>query len=394
MSLSTVFKWFHAPHKVLSDSLYGEKEFAHILARERARADRSTHRFSLVTFATRHEKLGGKAETHLLIELNNRMRATDEAGWLLPNKIGVILHNSNAHSAWNFAKYIQMSLLANGIQLLCEVYSYPPPQDKGAGSAEKIPKRIQPERGFGHHFTRDLPEQELSLLYLKRISRKKRCLDLLGSSLGLILLSPLFVLLWCVIKSVSPGPAIYRQTRIGLGGRPFQFLKFRTMEYNADTTGHQKHLASLIPKEDGERAPARPMVKLDDHNDQIIPFGKLLRKTYLDELPQLVNVLKGDMSLIGPRPSIPYEVAEYQLWHKGRFDTTPGMTGLWQVSGKNRLTFNQMVRLDIQYARRQSLWLDIKILLMTPMTIASELKESLHKRGQLIRIGTGQPTKF
>jgi lipopolysaccharide/colanic/teichoic acid biosynthesis glycosyltransferase len=122
------------------------------------------------------------------------------------------------------------------------------------------------------------------------------------------------------------------------------------------------------------------MAKLDDNDPQIIPFGKLLRKTYLDELPQFINVLFGEMSLVGPRPPIPYEVAEYIKWHNGRFDAMPGMTGLWQVSGKNKLTFQEMVRLDISYSRNLSFLRDLKILLLTPLVILSELIESLRTK--------------
>jgi len=123
----------------------------------------------------------------------------------------------------------------------------------------------------------------------------------------------------------------------------------------------------------GEGGAEKPMVKLDDHNPQIVPLGKILRKTYIDELPQLLNVLRGEMSMVGPRPPIPYEVKEYRQWHNGRFDTVPGMTGLWQVSGKNRLTFKEMVRLDIRYGRRLSFLSDIRILVRTPYVILSEI---------------------
>ncbi len=159
-------------------------------------------------------------------------------------------------------------------------------------------------------------------------------------------------------------------------GRSFKMWKFRTMKINSDTSGHQQYLAKLIKGSAYNENSAKPMIKLED-DTRIIPFGKILRKTYLDELPQLINVLRGEMSLVGPRPPIPYEVEEYLQWHKGRIDIVPGMTGLWQVSGKNRLTFNEMVRLDIQYWRKKTPWLDIKILLMTPLAIVSQIKDSL-----------------
>ena len=385
MSLTSMFKWFYAPaahgqENWATDSICGEKEFMRVLARERARAERSDHHFSLVVFESRCGKQHlSEVQTHLLGELRTRMRTTDEAGWLRKNRIGAILHNATAHNAWFFAKNIQMSLLADGSQLLCSVYSYPPQQQNGTTSTGDAPEKKMEETNAGQQFNRDCPVEDLQSNFTKEMTRKKRCIDLLGSLLGLIILSPLFILLWGVIKVVSPGPAIYRQTRIGLGGRPFTFLKFRTMAINADTNNHREYLSSLINGDKGEQNCAPAMTKLDDNDKNIIIFGKLIRKTYLDELPQLFNVLRGDMSLIGPRPPIPYEVEEYQLWHTGRFDMTPGMTGLWQVSGKNRLSFDQMVRLDIQYIRKQSLWMDLKILILTPWVIASGLKRSSGK---------------
>lgn len=385
MSLNSIFKWFyataaHGQENRVNDGIYGEKEFMRVLARERARAERSDHHFSLVVFETRCGKQPhSNAQTHLLDELHARMRTTDEAGWLRQNRIGAILHNATAQNGWLFAKNIQMSLLADGTQLLCSVYSYPPQQQNGTTSTGDTPEKQVAETTTGQQLNRDCPVEDFQPNYAKKMTRKKRCLDLLGSLLGLIILSPLFILLWCLIKTVSPGPVIYKQTRIGLGGRPFTFLKFRTMAINANTNNHREYLSSLINGNKGEQNCAPAMTKLDDNDKNIIIFGKLIRKTYLDELPQLINVLRGDMSLIGPRPPIPYEVAEYQLWHTGRFDMTPGMTGLWQVSGKNRLTFDQMVRLDIQYIRKQSLWMDLKILTLTPWVIASGLKRSSDK---------------
>jgi lipopolysaccharide/colanic/teichoic acid biosynthesis glycosyltransferase len=145
------------------------------------------------------------------------------------------------------------------------------------------------------------------------------------------------------------------------------------MKANADTSGHQEYLCELINEEDEDGAESvKPMAKLDCDNPNIIPFGHFLRNSCLDELPQLINVLFGEMSLVGPRPPIPYEVEEYLIWHKNRFDGLPGMTGLWQVSGKNRLSFKEMIRLDIQYERQMSLLTDLKILFLTPFAILNE----------------------
>jgi len=197
----------------------------------------------------------------------------------------------------------------------------------------------------------------------------KRTMDIIGAILGLILFAPLMLFISLLIKMVSQGPILFKQERVGFGGELFQFLKFRTMKVNADTTKHQQYYADLIKCSSSKDNSEKCMTKLDDSNTDIIPFGKILRNTCLDELPQLINVLRGDMSLIGPRPPIFYEVEKYLRWHNGRFDSVPGMTGLWQVSGKNRLTFNEMIRLDVQYSRRLSFWLDIKILLMTPAAV-------------------------
>ncbi len=396
MSLSDILKMFNTSLTLglenQTGGIYGEREFSRILARERARAERSTHRFSLIVFENGERKLSSKEENDFLTELTARMRVTDEAGRLRQNRIGVILHNATVPDAWKFARKIRSSLLTAKGQLLCKVYSYPPPRKNNTGSAPKFPEETIAEDGAGQQFRYDCGMEELQQLYTRKMTMRKRGLDFLGSLTGLIILSPLFLFICCLIKMVSPGPAFYRQTRIGMGGRPFTLLKFRTMAVNADNSEHREHLSTLIQGGKDQQACAQAMRKLDDSNCHIIRFGKLLRKTYLDELPQLINVLRGDMSLIGPRPPIPYEVAEYQLWHTGRLDAAPGMTGLWQVSGKNNLTFNQMVRLDIRYSRKQSFRLDLKILLMTPKVIATELKGSLGKLGGHF-IGAGDEAK-
>jgi len=201
----------------------------------------------------------------------------------------------------------------------------------------------------------------------------KRSMDIFGALIGLAVLSPLFLVIACLTKTTSPGPVFFKQQRVGFGLKQFTLWKFRTMAMSVDTSQHRKHLVQLINGlRDLNETEYQPMVKLDNKL-QVTIVGRFLRKTYLDELPQLINVLKGEMSLVGPRPAIPYEVKEYLRWHAGRFDVLPGMSGLWQVSGKNRLTFKEMVRLDIRYIRRLSFWLDLTILIRTPSTIAKEI---------------------
>jgi len=202
----------------------------------------------------------------------------------------------------------------------------------------------------------------------------KRTMDVVVSSLALAILSPLLLFVAGLIKSVSPGPVFFKQERVGHGGRMFKCLKFRTMKCSADASPHKQYVSDLI---NGDK----PLRKLA-HDSRIIPFGKLIRLSCIDEIPQFLNVLKGDMSLVGPRPAIPYEVYEYQRWQKGRFDVTPGITGLWQVSGKEKLTFRQMVRLDIRYARNMSFVYDMKILLKTPLVVFKQIEDSLAARIQ------------
>jgi len=187
----------------------------------------------------------------------------------------------------------------------------------------------------------------------------KRTLDLCILFLclpGLLLVSAAVAL---VIKIGSPGPLLFRQRRVGHRGREFLCFKFRTMAVNAETNSHRQHAQVLIKSK-------TPMVKLDAHKDpRLIPLGSVLRACGLDELPQLLNVLRGEMSVVGPRPCIPYECEAYEPWHWARFDAVPGLTGLWQVSGKNRTTFEQMVELDIDYTQRLGFWLDAKIIFKT-----------------------------
>lgn len=187
----------------------------------------------------------------------------------------------------------------------------------------------------------------------------KRGMDIAGSILGLMILSPIFLVTALLITMVSPGPVFFSQKRVGYRGKPFYIWKFRTMRVDADTSLHQEHVRKFIRKK-----PDSAMVKIDD-DPRLIPFGKILRKTAIDELPQLFNVLRGEMSLVGPRPDLTYAVQSYEPWATTRFDVVPGMTGLWQVSGKNKTTYYEMMRLDIRYVQNRSFRLDIKILLKT-----------------------------
>jgi exopolysaccharide biosynthesis polyprenyl glycosylphosphotransferase len=199
----------------------------------------------------------------------------------------------------------------------------------------------------------------------------KRAFDVMAVTLGLVVISPLLLIIAILIKLDSPGPVLYKQKRIGEHGQPFMMLKFRSMQVDADPRIHQAHVARLIEQNlglDPAKAGGPSSLKMED-DPRVTRVGKFIRKTSLDELPQLFNVLRGEMSLVGPRPPIPYEVELYQDWHKRRFEALPGMTGLWQVKGRNRVSFDEMVRMDLEYIERQSLWFDIKILAQTPLAV-------------------------
>lgn len=213
----------------------------------------------------------------------------------------------------------------------------------------------------------------------------KRIFDVAGSLFFLIIFSPVMGLIIFYIKVVSPGPVLYKSQRVGFRGENFTFLKFRTMNHNngkcLEHRGHQQYCTELIQNGD------LPMEKLDGNDKRIYPGGSILRTLSLDELPQLINILKGEMSLVGPRPCIPYEKEQYLKIFKDeitRFDVMPGLTGLWQVSGKNRLTFKQMLELDARYAKNLYFWMDLLIVLRTIPTVIDlgldPLRKSIRER--------------
>lgn len=198
----------------------------------------------------------------------------------------------------------------------------------------------------------------------------KRVLDLLILLVFAPIVMPVGLLIAFYIRLVSPGPVLFRQIRIGRAGAPFTCFKFRTMKANAPTTGHEAHLRSLMRSD-------APMVKLDRKGDpRLIPGGALLRASGLDELGQLINVLRGEMSMVGPRPCLPYEFAEYQDHHKERLAVLPGITGLWQVGGKNKTTFEEMIALDVRYAKSLNMCRDLRILLRTVGVLVAQIWET------------------
>jgi exopolysaccharide production protein ExoY len=201
----------------------------------------------------------------------------------------------------------------------------------------------------------------------------KRALDVTLIVLVMPVLVPVCLFVAAIIKLVSPGPVFFQQERVGFRGRRFMCFKFRTMMVNACTALHQEHLEDLMTSN-------RPMSKLDSQDPRVIPGGIWLRALGLDELPQLINVFRGDMSLVGPRPCLNYEYEKYLPRHRGRCATLPGLTGLWQVNDKNNTTFEEMIDLDLQYVRTQSLGLDVSILLRTIPAVVCQTYEVRKKK--------------
>jgi lipopolysaccharide/colanic/teichoic acid biosynthesis glycosyltransferase len=338
-------------------SIHSSDLFRVILERERARSERTGQIFSLVIFGINSRN---GIDTATLESLGNditqKIRKSDEIGWYDGNRIGTILTGTSAEGACRFVEIVKKRNEEIEPNLTCTVYSYP-----FSGIHSDNPHEFSKERqNTGTDLSSSKCSAErLETLFAQPIPIWKRFFDFCGAILLLILLSPVFLLITLFIKIVSPGPVFFRQERLGHMGKPFTLWKFRTMHVNNDTEIHRQHIKNAIESD-------TPIAKLDDLNDnRIIPFGKLLRYSCLDELPQLLNVLRGDMSLIGPRPCMHFEAEKLLQWQTRRYDILPGMSGLWQVSGKNRTTFKEMTRFDIRYSSKISPGLDAKILLLT-----------------------------
>jgi exopolysaccharide production protein ExoY len=217
----------------------------------------------------------------------------------------------------------------------------------------------------------DAPEQ--------KVPGWKSALDITCILLALPIWLPLMILLMLVTRLASPGPIFYRQKRVGLGGRHFLIWKFRTMKVSAETETHERHLEELIRID-------CPMTKLDAYGDpRLAPFGRILRASGLDELPQIFNVLCGEMSLVGPRPCLPNEFAHYQPWQRARANGLPGLTGYWQVNGKNKTTFNEMIAMDLFYLKNLSFLLDLKIIFKTCAVMAEQVFEARPARQPVLQ---------
>jgi lipopolysaccharide/colanic/teichoic acid biosynthesis glycosyltransferase len=376
--------------------IYSISQFAAALERERARADRNGHQISVALIQV--DPSAGARTTHLLEVLHDRLRVMDEAGWYDGSQVGVLMPYTSCEGAWHVVADL-CRLMGGALSPSdCRVYLYPcewPPggngqrRPEGTCSIGCLGRLVQ--RPAAPPAAAECPgvsvvraasvragsAPEPACVYPLEgqpgagLSAWQRGLDIVCAGLGLVVLAPVFLVTALLVRFVSSGPAFFKQVRIGRGGKPFVLWKFRTMVVNADSSVHRRHVAEQIRGRGNNGEAAQPMTKLE-HDPRVIPFGGILRRTCIDELPQLLNVLRGEMSLVGPRPPIPYEVSEYRRWQKRRLDAVPGLTGLWQVSGKNRLTFDEMVRLDIRYSRTKSFWMNVKIILRTPGVILRE----------------------
>jgi len=334
----------------------------------------------------------------------DRVRMTDEVGLLDSKRIGVILPFTGIDGARLLAEEIISNAPFTKRAPECTIHTYPSnwwtdnkyisnQLDRYKGPLDcnsrlediSLSMKVSTERSDSTT-AKNIASEVVFSKSIKRLEPLvtcamptwKRQLDLLGSAFAFALFSPVFLGIALLIKAVSPGPVFFRQKRLGYLGKTYNLLKFRTMHVNADSTAHEQLAKDLITSVDGENGNGKPMKKIDN-DPRIIPFGRMIRNLCIDELPQLINVVRGEMSLVGPRPCLGYEAAKYRLWNAQRFNTIPGMTGLWQVKGKNRLSFDQMIRFDITYARKKSIWFDLNILFMTFFAIATQIRD-LKKR--------------
>ena len=355
------------PGEVLS-----EGAFHRMISLERRRSERSQRPFVLLLIDTGRNHPGdkqGRVLLDMLSALQGATRETDVTGWYTANSVvGVmfteIVLDNNAVLSTILSR---IGAVLRG-QLDTDQFSrikfsfHVFPDDWNSQDQDM-------ERPSNPTLYPDLEKRQRS----NRLGRAtKRMIDVVGSLTLLAMLSPILFIIAVVIKLTSRGPILFRQKRIGEHGTPFTFLKFRSMFINNDSSEHKEYVRQLIAGQ-AEKKPANGngtgVFKLTNDR-RITPVGRILRRASLDELPQLINVLHGEMSLVGPRPPVPYEVEAYATWHRRRLlEAKPGITGLWQVYGRSRVEFDDMVRLDLRYARDCSPLLDLKILLQTPRAV-------------------------
>ena len=338
-----------------------EPLFRDALIRERKRADRFEEAFAVLLIAFDRDRVTPAAVSRLAESLSQSPPAADVVGWFEQDSVLGLIRSTAAGDAAVAAAALTNAVrraiarclpadLAACFSIHCETY----PSRSEAVAPVVLGAGNQPQ-----------PPGRLASL------AAKRTLDIAGSAACLMAFGPVFLCVAAAVKLTSKGPVFFRQQRIGESGRPFTMFKFRTMQVNADHRIHQDYVEKFIQSNQPATAGRDAVFKLVN-DPRVTSVGDFLRRSSLDELPQFWNVLRGDMSLVGPRPPLPYEVARYKQWHRRRvLEAKPGITGLWQVTGRSRTTFDEMVRLDLRYARNHSVWTDLNILLATPKAVLS-----------------------
>lgn len=350
-------------------ALYREEYFHDMLCLERKRTERSKKPFVLTLLNIEkvlHDCDKNKTIKEISRILFSATREIDIKGWFKYDHImGIIFTEINGTDK----SFLKQKIINNLRTILTdeqvnkvEIYFYIFPEDNN---------EQKPNSSVDLKFYPDIAKRKSS----KTISLFiKRTIDIIGSIMGLLICFPLFILIPLCIKVTSKGPALFKQDRVGQFGEKITFLKFRTMYNDCDSSIHQKYIKTFISDQksyitDGSNNIPISIYKINN-DPRVTLIGRFLRKTSLDELPQFINVLKGEMSLVGPRPPIPYELENYDIWHMRRvLEIKPGISGPWQVWGRSTTTFDEMVRMEIQYLNRWSLWLDLKILLQTPWAV-------------------------
>jgi exopolysaccharide biosynthesis polyprenyl glycosylphosphotransferase len=338
-----------------------ENLFKGVLIRERRRADRSNEQLLLISISTTQAASERASIWSAVFNVVNECtRESDVTGWLENGRtVGVIISGVRRSGA-GVAPRVQARVLgALARRLTARLLGMI------AVGVSVHHGHVEPE-AEAH---RPMPGLDYEAYTPRWYGVLKRALDIVASLALILVMLPVFLVVALLVKLTSRGPVFFRQIRIGYQGRPFTMLKFRTMRVNVDHKLHQEFVTNFIKSAATAKTTDEPIFKIA-RDPRVTTVGRILRKTSLDELPQFWNVLRGEMSLVGPRPPLPYEVEHYESWHRRRvFEAKPGVTGLWQVTGRSRTTFDDMVRLDLRYVKTCSLSTDLKILLATPAAV-------------------------
>ncbi|MEX0679225.1 MAG: sugar transferase [Pirellulales bacterium] len=344
MFLSRFVRLFRSrrPFTAELDELLSVDQLRNILSRERARADRSGLGFVMLKFTPGAEATSQDTLVRLAKILKSRLRCTDEAGWLGEQQVGVVLPGTSVTGARSVANDV-----CRGFGELtpprCEAFFYPSDSTHSSNGQQN---------GSAKPAESEIPVGALEPLFASPLLLTKRAVDVFGAIVALVLLAPAMLAVAVLVKLMSPGPVFFRQLRAGRAAKAFWIYKFRTMQVDADGLKQQLRDRNEL---------SGPAFKIKD-DPRLTSIGRFLRRSSIDELPQLWNVLKGDMSLVGPRPLPCDESAACSGWQKGRLNVTPGLTCIWQVKGRSHVTFDEWMRMDLDYVQNRSFIKDLKIL--------------------------------